>query len=156
MRPDLQTPMGRSRGIPGFSATAEMVTYGQTATHSYNAAGPFTVTLYVTDNRGRIDIEQQVVNLVANSRPVASFTVVCTGLTCAFDGSGSSDADGVIVNYAWNFGDGTSASGVTASHTYPWVGTFTVRLTVTDNIGGTGGQVEISVSQPGQSDNAHR
>ena len=121
--------------------------FGQTVTHSYNAAGPFTATLSVTDNRGAGDRQQQVVNLVANSRPVASFTVVCTGLTCTFDGSSSSDADGVIENYAWNLGEG-GASGVTANHTYSQGRTFAVSLTVTDNIGATSVQERhVTVSQ---------
>ena len=121
--------------------------FGQTVTHSFNASGPFTATLIVIDNLGVGDRQQQVVNLVANSRPVASFTVVCAGLTCAFDGSSSSDADGVIENYAWNLGEG-SASGVSANHTYSREGTFGVSLTVTDNIGGTSVQVgQVTVSQ---------
>jgi PKD repeat protein len=55
----------------------------------------------------------------------------------AFNGSGSSDADGSLVSYAWSFGDGTSGTGVTTSHTYSAAGTYTARLTVTDNQGAT-------------------
>ena len=67
--------------------------------------------------------------------PTASFTVSCTLLNCSFNGSASSDSDGMITNYAWDFGDGTSASGASAttSHTYGAPGPRTVRLTVTDN-----------------------
>ncbi len=67
--------------------------------------------------------------------PTASFTVSCTLLNCSFNGSASSDSDGMITNYAWDFGDGTSASGASAttSHTYGSPGPRTVRLTVTDN-----------------------
>lgn len=55
------------------------------------------------------------------------------GEAVQFDGSGSRDADGSIVGYEWDFGDGSGASGVTASHTYPSDGTYTVTLTVTDD-----------------------
>lgn len=72
-----------------------------------------------------------------NTPPVASFTFSCSGLMCNFDGSGSSDPDGNIVSYAWDFGDGVSGSGVNPSHTYA-AGTYTVSLTVTDNQGATG------------------
>jgi PKD repeat protein len=70
-----------------------------------------------------------------NLPPNASFTLTCTSLTCNFDASGSSDPDDAIVNYAWSFGDGTSASGLTVSHTYPKAGVYTATLTVTDNAG---------------------
>jgi serine protease len=65
--------------------------------------------------------------------PTASFTSSCTDLSCSFDGSGSSDSDGNIVSYAWDFGDNSTGSGVTPSHTYAAAGTYDVTLTVTDN-----------------------
>jgi PKD repeat protein len=55
----------------------------------------------------------------------------------SFNGSASSDPDGTISSYAWTFGDGGTGSGVTASHTYTTAGTFTAKLTVTDNLGAT-------------------
>jgi PKD repeat protein len=56
-----------------------------------------------------------------------------------FDGSGSADADGnVPLTYAWDFGDGTTGTGVTAGHTYTADATYTVTLTVTDALGATG------------------
>lgn len=72
-----------------------------------------------------------------NTPPTASFTYSCTNLGCTFDGSGSSDAGGSIVSYAWSFGDNTNGSGVTTSHTYASAGTRTVTLMVTDNGGAT-------------------
>ena len=70
--------------------------------------------------------------------PVASFGYSASGTWVDFDGSSSYDPDGTIVSYAWNFGDGATASGATVSHVYPYEGTFTVTLTVTDNQGKTG------------------
>jgi PKD repeat protein len=58
-------------------------------------------------------------------------------LNVSFDGSSSSDPDGSIVAYAWNFGDGASASGATANHSYSAPGSYLARLTVTDNQGAT-------------------
>jgi Tol biopolymer transport system component len=64
--------------------------------------------------------------------PVATFTVACDGLTCSFDGSASTDQYGTISNYAWSFGDGTTGSGATISHTYAVGGAYSVTLTVSD------------------------
>ena len=70
-----------------------------------------------------------------NEAPVAVIMTACTDLACTFDGSGSSDPDGSIVQYAWAFGDGGSATGVQVSHTYAAAGTYSVTLTVTDDGG---------------------
>jgi chitodextrinase len=69
--------------------------------------------------------------------PTAAFTSSCAQLACAFDGSGSSDPDGSIASYAWDFGDGTSGTDVSPSHTFAGPGTYPVRLSVTDDDGGT-------------------
>ena len=50
-----------------------------------------------------------------------------------FDASASHDPDGTITSYAWNFGDGTTGTGIITSHTYQFAGTLTAKLTVTDN-----------------------
>ncbi|SFQ20233.1 serine protease [Amycolatopsis arida] len=72
--------------------------------------------------------------------PVAQFTASCSddSLTCTFDGSGSSDPDGGITSYTWDFGDGTTGTGATTRHTYLGHTTnYTATLTVTDNDGNT-------------------
>ncbi|MBK9246385.1 MAG: PKD domain-containing protein, partial [Burkholderiales bacterium] len=53
-------------------------------------------------------------------------------LTVNFSAAGSSDADGTIASYAWSFGDGGTASGLTAQRVYSTPGTYTAALTVTD------------------------
>ena len=70
-----------------------------------------------------------------NIPPTASFTYSCTELACDFDASGSSDSDGMIESYLWDFGDGNGGSGVTITHTYSAAGTYSVVLTVTDDDG---------------------
>lgn len=85
----------------------------------------------------------------ADTPPVASFTSSCTGVTCTFDGSGSSDDRG-IAGYSWTFGDGQSASGASVSHTYAAGGTYTVQLTVTDTVGQTDVETKsVTVSASG-------
>ena len=64
--------------------------------------------------------------------PAATFTYSCAGLTCTFDGSGSSDNQGIAA-YTWAFGDGEGdASSAIVTHTYAAGGTFLVQLTVAD------------------------
>ena len=72
-----------------------------------------------------------------NQAPTASFTASCAGRACSFDASGSTDADGSVTGYSWNFGDGTTATGATATRTYPTDGVRSVTLTVTDDRGAT-------------------
>jgi len=84
-----------------------------------------------------------------NQQPIAYVGLDPTSgiapLTVNFDGSGSYDPDGEIVSYYWDFGDGTTDSGESVSHTFRDPGVYTVTLTVTDDQGATGSDtIEIS------------
>lgn len=76
--------------------------------------------------------------------PVAVISVTSiVSLTVSVSGSGSSDLDGTIMSYAWNFGDSaTIVTGMTQTHTYALAGTYDITLVVTDNDGLTGTDVE--------------
>jgi hypothetical protein len=74
--------------------------------------------------------------LVPNDPPVAAFTATppegSAPLSVAFDASDSYDPDGTVTSYRWSFGDGTSGSGMVATHIYAQPGTYMVQLTVED------------------------
>ncbi len=65
-----------------------------------------------------------------------------------FDGSGSSDLDGTIVSYDWDFGDGGTGTGVAPTYTYAAEGTYTVSLTVTDDGGATDTATTTAIIDP--------
>ena len=91
-----------------------------------------------------IDFEppNAVINVTPGTTGTAPFTVV-------FDASASTD-DRAIASYSWNFGDGTSATGVLATKTYSNAGTFIVTLTVTDFFGNEGFAIEtINIGETG-------
>lgn len=87
----------------------------------------------------------------AAGAPTAAFTSSSAGLVTSFDGSGSTANGGAtIAAYAWTYGDGTTGSGVTPSHTYAQAGTYSVQLTVTDSVGQTGTTSHsVTVTAPG-------
>lgn len=108
--------------------------------HNYAAAGAYQVSLTVTDNDGLSDSASVWVQ-VTNELPLASAQADITSgfapLSVNFSGNGSSDSDGTIVTYAWDFGDNNQASGSTTNHIYTTPGNYQATLTVTDNAGAT-------------------
>jgi PKD repeat protein len=136
-----------SNGGSGGTITSYYWTFGDgfvssqpNPTHTYTSPGMYTVTLKVANNYGQIDNDTTTATITELSPnqtpPVANAGgpysgVVGTPIT--FDGSGSNDSDGTIVSYLWNFGDSTSGTGISPTHTYTTAGNYTIILTVTDN-----------------------
>ncbi len=112
----------------GSSAT------GVTVNYSYAADAAQTVVLTVTDDQGASQqLSREIKPGTPYQPPQVNFTQSCNGQSCQFNASGSTDADGTITDYYWNFGDGQTASGVSVSHTYQRLGNLQVSVTVTDN-----------------------
>jgi PKD repeat protein len=128
---------------------------GPNAVHTFASAGAYLVTLTVEDNDGLTATESMAILVTepGNQLPVASFTADPTGsffvpVTIDFDASASHDPDGTIIAYAWNFGDGDTATGETVSHEYTSFGTYTVILTVYDDDGAPASAVQDVVLKP--------
>jgi PKD repeat protein len=102
--------------------------------------GSYKVTLTVTDSNGATAVVGHGIQIEQPPSPTAVISGPTTGRvgqTVTFDGSGSSINGGKIVKYEWNFGDGTTGSGVKVTHTYAKAGSYKVSLKVTASDGAT-------------------
>jgi len=129
---------------------------GAAVAHTYTKEGNFSCQLTVTDDSGLTDTTQSLIAVTGpNKPPIASFVVTPTtgdpNTTFVFNGTSSSDPDGTIVSYTWDFGDSKQATGSTASHQYSSSGTYLATLTVVDNKGSSDMESEqVKVSAPNQ------
>lgn len=110
-------------------------------THQYRRVGTYQVMLTVTDSRGAQATAVQAVLVAEPAEPTTvefefSPSDPAPGQPVFFNASGSKAAPGrTIVSYDWNFGDGTTGTGVNESHIFSDSGTYRVTLRVTDDVG---------------------
>ena len=114
---------------------------GRIVEHTYGQPGNYSVELTVTDDDGGVDTKTGTITVnSSNQEPDADFSVDSSSgeepLDVQFDASNSSDPDGSIVSYSWDFGDGSTGAGLEAEHTFH-EGTYVVTLTVRDDDGAT-------------------
>lgn len=125
--------------ISTFSADSNFWTVpSRSLTDAAVPAGRHSYQVKITDPAGNellSPISNEISVTAPNTPPVASFTQTLGGSTANFDGRNSTDTDGSIASYAWDFGDTGSATGATATHTYAAAGSYLVKLTVTDDRG---------------------
>jgi len=118
---------------------------GQIVNHTFSRSGRFSVRLTVRDDRGGVaDVTRTV---LINASPIAVFTFQedpNDSLRFTFDASSSSDSDGTISRFRWDFGDDTpEVEGTSVAHTYAIPGIFTVTLTVMDDLGASGSSTQV-------------
>jgi PKD repeat protein len=111
-----------------------------TVSHAYVDNGEYSVTLTVVDNEGAVG-SKVAIQVIKNRPPLAALiehaTFIDKKQVVTFDASPSYDPDGTIVEYFWDFGDGTTDTGAIVTHSYPEVGVYTTILRITDDDGAT-------------------
>ncbi|MCK5827221.1 PKD domain-containing protein, partial [Candidatus Bipolaricaulota bacterium] len=111
---------------------------GPTVTHRFIAPGTYSVELSIRDNRRATSEATVTIEVVEfNKPPSAKMTLTPLSgeapLLVTFNAAESTDADGKIEEWTWDFGDGEQGSGSLVFHRYMDAGTYTVRLTVSDD-----------------------
>ena len=114
---------------------------GKRVEHVYKNPGTYKVKLKVTDNSSASNQTAfDELEVVVNSPPVADAGEdqrASVGELITFDGSKSFDRDGNIIEFIWDFGDGTKQKGINATHSYEKPGRYWVTLTIKDDSGST-------------------
>ena len=124
------------------------------ASHTYSTAGTYTITATVTDNLGASASKAATLVVgVANRAPIAVISATpntaYAPATISVSAAGSSDPDGTIASSVISFGDGTTASGLTAAHKYSAAGVYTLTAKVTDNQGASSSaSTSVTVKAP--------
>jgi PKD repeat protein len=133
---------------PDGSIVASTISFGDgsapvsgfSASHSYTTAGTYTITGTVTDNLGAMASKSAAIVISSSNQPPTAVIAVTPNsayapATISVSAAGSSDPDGTVASSVITFGDGTSASGLTAAHTFSAAGVYTLTAKVTDNLG---------------------
>jgi len=105
--------------------------------HKYEHSGNYNVTLIVTDNEGETGIKTLII-AIKNLAPTAAFTYSPSNPTENQDvqfTDASTDPEGKLTTWNWDFGDGTTSTTRSPIHKYSNAGTYTVKLTVKDDEG---------------------
>jgi PKD repeat protein len=134
---DASTDAGGTIGSHSWAFGDGATSTAASPSHTYAAAGSYTVSERVTDSvSGATSSKSAVVTLSpVGGAPLANFSVATSGLTATFTDT-STDAGGTIGTHSWSFGDGATSTAASPSHAYAVAGTYSVTETVTDSVNG--------------------
>ncbi|USZ68512.1 PKD domain-containing protein [Halorussus salilacus] len=123
---------------------------GERVTHAYDESGTYDATVTVTDGNDNTDTANVTVEVFEARPPNVSASVPETlRFGEEMEVEGSADDNGAVAGYEWEFGDGTTAEGEAATHTYEEAGNYTVTLTATDRGGHANRTTEtVTVEEP--------
>jgi Zn-dependent metalloprotease/PKD repeat protein len=111
----------------------------ETCTIATAQAGTYYVNLKAYSTFSGVSLTGSYSTGATNTAPTANFTSSTSGLTATFtDSSTDPQGNATITGHSWNFGDSTTSTATSPSHTYAAAGTYTVTETVTDSGGLTG------------------
>jgi len=116
--------------------------------HSYSEFGKYRAKLkIITDGNGNCNQSLLEKSIIVNASPICNYQVPVIGAIneiIRFDASQSSDPDGKIMSYQWDFGDGEYAEGIEVDHIYKSSGIYYPKITLTDNSGAINSSVTIN------------
>ncbi|HEV8359593.1 MAG TPA: PKD domain-containing protein, partial [Candidatus Thermoplasmatota archaeon] len=118
---------------------------GARVSHTYPTGGRYVARLTVRDGLASDDATLAV---RVNRPPVAGLNAATHLLEATLDAGASRDPDGDAMNFTWDFGDGSRASGKRVTHPYRTGGTYTVKLTAKDGLASDTASLDVTVNRP--------
>ena len=144
---DTSTDSGGTIGSHAWTFGDGATSSATNPTHTYAAGGTYSVTETVTDSsNGSTSSKTSAVTVSASGgTPTANFTYTISGLTVNFTDT-STDSGGSIGMHSWNFGDGSTSTAASPSHTYASAGTYSVSETVYDSVSNRSSTKTVSIT----------
>ncbi len=133
---DLYVRRGAQASTTQYDQKSDTSSSTETCTFATTTAGNYYILVHGYSTFSGVTLTVSYSAPGGNQAPVANYTFTTSSLTASFTDS-STDSDGSINSWSWNFGDSTSSSMQSPNHTYASAGTYSVTLTVTDNGGAT-------------------
>ncbi len=147
---DIYVRLGSAPQLNTFDCQSAGASNTENCGFATPTAGVYYVMLHATAAYSGVSLNVSYTpSTAANQIPVANFTTAITGLSVQFTDS-SSDTDGSITGWLWNFGDGSSSVLQNPSRTYAASGSYTVTLFATDNSGASDSRSSIITVTSGQ------
>ncbi len=133
---DLYVRLGSAPQLNAFDCSSVGTANTESCLFATPTTGVYHILLHATADYSALNLNVNYTLAATNQTPVANFSAVITDLNVQFTDN-SSDADGVISGWQWNFGDGASSTLQHPNYSYTTGGNYTASLTVTDDRGAT-------------------